>query len=121
MVYFEQYDCTPATVEALQPCVDCFSDSQLEIQAIIMLDAFINVGSYDLSGLLDESKCYTCLGKKQQKAAIVKILTDYFQSFISAADAQERRKCLECISPGQRRAILVRLICEFIGKQSVLL
>lgn len=107
------FDCTPSSLLASVPCLSCLSETELlaTMVAIIALATDKNI-----SDILKESACFTCMSDKQMEQGIVTILgNDLLGESFSEAELLDDMKCIrQCSNAKQLKAALLYLLCNDI-------
>lgn len=114
--------CTPEALVDVYPCLNCASDSQLDMMWMWLWAYF---GNYDLPDDIDElqelGKCLKCLSPRQIKQAKLLLFANFLDvSQLEMNEIFDSIKCLPCMQPQQIRAITLALICDFFGDLELL-
>lgn len=77
----------------------------------------------DAQTLLDDAKCFLCLGEKQLDVAIVQLLREWLLSLSPSADVTPQgllneASCLNCLSTKDLMVIQTQLLCDMEGGTS---
>lgn len=104
------YVCTPSSLLASTPCLQCISEKEMiaAILGVLALDAGTTV-----SQALIDGACFTCLSKRQMLQALVTILgNELLGEEHSVPQVIEEIRCLECSSEQQMFGAILKLICD---------
>ena len=108
----QAFECTPSSLLASSPCLDCLSERQM--LAVILGILALN-SSQELPAMLQESACFMCMSKKQMLQALVTILGDQLLGEeATPADVLDDIKCLNCASEKQLLAAILYQTCTNI-------
>lgn len=118
--------CTPNALQAVQPCLQALSVTQL-LSVIALALCRINGGSIDTvctaNSLVDDAKCFLWMNDKKQLESLAALLVNWAvdNGFLaSAQDARESITCLATLSQSDLHAIIVKLICEGISSGTLI-
>jgi hypothetical protein len=110
--YFENaeaYVCTPSSLLASNPCLDCYGE--VELLAALVGVLAMNAGT-SIPQLAEDASCFKCMSKKQFLQAFVTIVgNQVLGERYSAQDVIDQYHCLTCYSELELKAMLLSLIC----------
>lgn len=109
-------DCSAAGLANANPCLQCASDSELDMLWFYLWAYF---GGYDLSTdlntLLARGRGLEQLSDKQVKEAKIALFANFLGlGDVTMAEILEDVKCLPCVEPKVVRAATLSLICQFL-------
>lgn len=112
----QDFDCTPSSLLASTPCLNCLSDKE-------MLAALLGILALNqdllIADVLKDSACYTCMSKHQMLQAFVTIMGN---SLLGEGDSPQtvvdNIRCLECASEKQLLAAILYLMCKVFKIQA---
>lgn len=104
--------CTPSSLLAAYPCVDCLSESQIRAFMVGIIGAAIGKTAAEM---MRESACFTCMSDKQKLEAVAVILgNSLLGENHSPQQIIDDYKCLLCATPDQINAALTYALCHLI-------
>jgi hypothetical protein len=109
----KEYTCTPSSLLASYPCLQCLSDHEL---LAVLIGILIYDSEYedDIAGVMKDSACFTCMSKKQMFQAFATMMGSAIIGDEEGAMEKvvEEMKCLICATDKQLWAALLFLICS---------
>lgn len=112
--------CTPADKIAVVPCLQCLSDSELQMLEMWAWAAANGINlSGGLDGVLTASACWSCLSDTQRYRLYIQDLISIFGGDASPESAIEALNCLRCLKPGQVKAAIAYLQCLFASQGQI--
>lgn len=110
-------NCEAATTLNLLPCLECASDSQLDILWLFLWAYFMY---YDFPEDIDEVLAKGVEYQNVSDTDLKRIKVALFAEFLrfepgEAVEALDDIKCLLCVEPKLIRAATLALICEFFA------
>lgn len=108
----EAYVCTPKSLLASSPCLQCVSESDL-VAALVGILA--SAADKTVAEVLEDSACFKCLSEKEMLQALVTVLGNQFigDREGGVAEVVEDYKCLRCVPKHTLYAAIIYLICTF--------
>lgn len=115
-------ECVPTTIMAQVPCLQCVSDSKLQMVELWLWALANNLTlPDDLDEILEASQCWTCLSDTQRYRAWMTTLANQFVSEDNTPEGViQTLGCLNCMKPGQIKAAIGYLQCKYINGLRVL-
>jgi hypothetical protein len=114
--------CTPESLIASIPCLQCLSKTQLEMGLMI---AWANAAGYtlpaDLQQLIADSACIECgldSEKKRLQAELLKLWNAVGPDQTHPNQIPEAFACVLCMTPSQVQAATLLAKCKFWGTYS---
>lgn len=96
------------------PCLQCVSDSQLEMLRLYLWAALVGYTlPDDLQDILDASACNTCLSKTQMKRGELAMMAHAVAEIVDLPTVVDAAKCLPCVQPQQIQAAVNWLECQY--------
>lgn len=107
------YVCTPSSLLASTPCLQCLSEH--EYLAVIVGIMAISAGKTTAEAMTD-SNCFACgMSRKQMLQAVVTILgNQLLGERYSAQDVVDSYHCLVCATDTQLLAAILQMLCNDI-------
>lgn len=109
-------DCTAAGLANANVCLQCASDSELDMLWLYLWAYFAGLDlSTDLDTLMERGRGLVSLSDKQIKEAKIALFANFLGvDDLTLAELLDEVKCLPCAEPKVIRAATLWLICEFL-------
>lgn len=102
--------CTPSSLLASVPCLQCYSEKEL-LAALVGILAQALDKTFDEA--LTEAACFNCMTDKQMLEGLVVVLGNWLLGErVTAAEVIEQIRCRNCTSRKQLLAAILYLLCS---------
>lgn len=103
------YTCTPASLQAANPCLNCLSDKEL---LGVLVGILIQANDTTVKAALQKSACFTCLTRKQMKQGLVTIMNEGLGGATTLSKAVAMLSSLRNVDETRLNATALYLLCQ---------
>lgn len=106
----QAYTCTPSSLLASNPCLNCLSEQELLAVIVAIFAAALDK---TIPEVMQDSACFTCLSDKQILQALITIMgNEILGESTTPAEVVDQMHCLVCVDKHKLMAAILQLICN---------
>jgi len=112
----KEFNCTPKSLLASNPCLACLSEKELLAALVAIFASTDENYATNLKLLMQDSACFTCMSKKQMLQALITVMGSKLLGQRTVAQVIAQYKCLVCSNEKTLQAALLYMLCHYMNE-----